>query len=146
MAGNELIHVIKSNLQPLQGWKGKTMNRSRKIVAGKQKIVFLILIVTGLMVITPSFAGEFVAVKEMQPAPAVISVGPGFPEDDHYGTLDEINSKGAIIGDLSYKFASSILFLSASGKPVSSLKAKIGSIVHFQVNSKRKLIAMWPDP
>jgi len=122
------------------------MNRLLKFVEGKQKSGFLILVAIGIFAVTSSFASEPGAVQEIQLVPEVLSVGPSLPGGGNFGTLDEIDPDGVIIGDSYHKFASSVIFLSTSGKPVSRLKVKLGSIVHFKVNANNELILMWPEP
>ena len=140
------LHFFKLDPQPWQARKGKTMKRLFKFIEGKQMAGILILAATGIMAAAPpSFADEAFAVNVIKPVPGIISKGPSLPVGGNFGTLDEIGPDGVIIGDSYYKFASSVIFLSSSGKPASRMKAKIGNIVHFKANSKNEITMMWPE-
>jgi hypothetical protein len=94
-------------------------------------------------VFAPAWAGEKSEVVTINPVPEFAPDGASVPGIVRGGIISSIASRSVVLGDITYLFSPSILFLSANQSPISRSAFDVGTRVGLRLNSNRQVIAMW---
>ena len=91
----------------------------------------------------PVFAEEAAEILPISSVPKVSLHRSGVSDRVETGTIDRIDKEGVVVSDSFMLFSSSVVFLSAAQKPISSSWFKPGTAVGVRLNSKNRIVAMW---